>query len=280
MQPTSFSTKIAQAYHTSLNTVTTLPTVVYEKYFNLMKGAIEGLSRKGYRALAVTVGMVLTEPVSCAHAVWNSIFFRKDPSDKKEIHKPHVLLMHGALGDCYYMKEGIQYLKSRGFTVDIINTGFGEVNDDMRKQVNNKIMEIRTRHNCTIGDAPSAHKEFPKVHIIAHSMGGYLALASAFQNPNMQGDKVTLSSDLRASPYVGKIITLAMPFDAEERQLFATAYKLNDVYNINAKYDALMGHKKPALDPQHNSEVNAGHIGIVYNKEAFVRAADIILGKS
>ena len=55
--------------------------------------------------------------------------------------------------------------------------------------------------------------------------------------------------------------------------------KAHDLFNINAQFDALMGHKKCALIKElssHASEVNAGHIGIVFQHVTYERVLQFL----
>lgn len=241
---------------------------IYETYFYAMKGLVEGLSKRGYREIGVLAGMMLTETPAVLRALAYTIIFRKQPKWEPSEGAKHVLLMHGALGNCRYMHDLATYLEKRGIKVSVIDTGTGEASNEKWKQVFAKVVEIRESY--------LEKGVYPKIDIVAHSMGGYQGLFSMFANPEIKEGKVTNREELRPQGMVGKLITLAMPLDQEEADLLRRVDKLKDTYNINAKYDALMGHKTPALDPQHNSEVSAGHIGIIYNQEAFTQVADII----
>ena len=111
----------------------------------------------------------------------------------------------------------------------------------------------------------------PLVDLIAHSNGGNIALYSAFtencSSIDQQAD-LKFRSELQANPNIGKIITIALPSNQIETNWLREINKINDLYNINAKYDALMAYKECSLVkelPSHVQYVNAAHIGIVFD---------------
>jgi hypothetical protein len=117
----------------------------------------------------------------------------------------------------------------------------------------------------------------PLVDIIAHSNGGNLGLYSAFTEDCSYIDgegNLKFRSTPQANPHIGKVITIALPTNKMETNWIHDINKLDDLYNINATFDALMGHKKCALVEEHPSHVqyiDAGHIGIVFNPTTYNR---------
>ena len=129
---------------------------------------------------------------------------------------------------------------------------------------------------ATIVDDP------PLVDLIAHSNGGNIALYSVFTDHcssiDQQG-QLKFRSELQTNPNVGKLITIALPSDQIETEWLREMNKLDDLYNINAKYDALMAYKECSLVkelPSHVQIVDAGHIGIVFDQTMANRLLQIL----
>jgi len=145
---------------------------------------------------------------------------------------------------------------------------------------------IRISHgNETTGTATNSKSSnmIPLVDIVAHSNGGNVALYSAFTEDcsyiDEQGN-LKFRSALEANPHIGKVITVAFPSNQTETKWMHEINKTNDLFNVNAKYDALMGYKKCALVeelPAHVEYIDAGHIGIVFNRTAHNRILQFLL---
>ena len=118
------------------------------------------------------------------------------------------------------------------------------------------------------------------IDLVAHSNGGNLALASAFTEEcsfiDAQG-ALEFRGEPSAHPHVGKIITVALPTNRTELEWVRQINKENDLFNLNAQYDGLMGHKVCALDSQHHVTINAAHIGIVFQKNTHERLLELLL---
>ena len=76
-------------------------------------------------------------------------------------------------------------------------------------------------------------------------------------------------SELQTNPNTGKLITIALPSNQIERECLREMNNLDDLYDINAKYDALMAYKEYSLVkelPSHVQFVDAAHLGIVFDQ--------------
>jgi len=136
---------------------------------------------------------------------------------------------------------------------------------------------IRTNHEdetIRITTNSISSNIIPLVDIVAHSNGGNVALYSAFTEDCSYVDEqgnLKFRSALQANPYIGKLITVALPSNQTETNWMHEINKINDLFNVNAKYDALMAFKKCALNEEfsaHVEYIDAGHIGIVFNRAA------------
>ncbi len=200
--------------------------------------------------------MVLSETPTLIRAALYTVWYSKAPQsyglDESSVdtQKRHVLLMHGAAGNWRYMYDLSQYLTMRGIQVSVINTGGGEATEEKRALVARKIAEIRARYT---------KKDMlpPKIDLVAHSLGGYLALFSAVQGGKIIQGELQETTPVTSHPHIGKLITLAMPYNSAERQLLKKAGKIDETYNIIARYDALMGQKEIALAHKNRATVHA-----------------------
>jgi hypothetical protein len=123
----------------------------------------------------------------------------------------------------------------------------------------------------------------PLVDIVAHSNGANVALSSIFTEDcsciDEQGN-LKFRSTLKANPHIGKLITVALPSNQTETNWMREVKKIDDLFNINAKFDALMAYKKCALTeelPSHVDYIDAGHIGIVFNPVTHNRILQYLL---
>lgn len=163
---------------------------------------------------------------------------------------------------------------------------FGEQNLNTVSEETSTVKLIRTnRENETVSTTtdPTNSNAIPLVDIVAHSNGGNVALYSIFTEDcssiNGQGE-LQFRCTRQANPHIGKVITVALPSDQTETKWMREVKKINDLFNVNAKYDALMAYKKCAMVeefPSHVEYVDAGHIGIVYNRETSSRILQFLL---
>ena len=186
-----------------------------------------------------------------------------------------VLLLPGAAGSCEYLGDLATSLQRAGRSVFVIDVGSGITTPEHLNRVHTKIAEIQQLYQSRHGGAPQ------QVDLVAHSMGSNLALAATYtpeccsiedQNPDTLGDLKFIESVPKAiNPHIGKVITIANPTTAEEFESLISAGKPeNQIFNITAKYDALMGHKTRGLpNDSHFTEFSAGHIGIVFQPPVF-----------
>lgn len=248
---------------------------IYEVYFNAIDQSVRAVSRRGYRALAVTAGMILTEAPTLIRAGVYTAIYRKNVQQygidlaKVDSTCRHVLLLHGAAGSWHYMRDLTNFLRKEKIQVSIIDLGGGEATQEKRSLVISKIQQIRGRYS-------QLNMTAPKIDIVAHSLGGYLGLAATILGGTIKDGELQEDETIMANPHVGKLITLAMPYNAKECAMLKKADKIDETFNIIAQYDALMGTKEQALSKKNSYVADAGHIGIVYSQEAIGELAKIV----
>ena len=260
----------SSAIHTVL--IRSLGHVIYLTWFWVNQFLVNVVKRHLSPMLSVTLGMLLLEGHTLCKAAWYT--WKKYCRDPKEYgfdqfetvkhdHRP-VLLLHGAVGSWSYLGDLAVALQAANIPVFVINLGFGLPTEKTRRDVFEKIRAIRKF--C----AREGENGASLVDIVAHSNGGNLALYSAFTSEcsfiDEQGE-FRFRDVPQANGDIGKIITIALPCNAEEVHQMQQIGKENDLFNINAKYDALMSHKKCALVGalySHAVEISAGHVGIVF----------------
>ena len=233
-------------------------------------------------ALGVVYGMLILEGHTIIKAAWYTLkTYRKDSTahgfeefDFTEAQHRPVLLLHGAVGSWSYLGDLATALKAAHIPVFVINLGAGQPTEEARQKVTDKIKEI----NSVSGDG--------LVDIVAHSNGGNLALYSIFTRECSTIDErgvLEFRDAPEANPQIGKVITIALPSDEEEVDWMRQINKVHDLFNINAQFDALMGHKQCALVKElssHGTEVNAGHIGIVFQRVTYERVLQFLFEKT
>lgn len=256
-----------------METASTISATIYTLYFKAVKCFVEALSAMHLRPVGVSLGMLFSEFSTLAKASYYHLFRYTKVAQEYGLNqviqdRPPVLLLHGAAGSWSYLHDLAQSLKAEGFSVFVMSLGSPHPTEEKREIILQKIEEIRDLYEVA-----------PQVDLVAHSMGGYLALYSTLSQASTtiddeKGEIVcTQDQPLQIDERIGRVVTLAMPYDAKERDLLVQAGKVADVYNVLAEYDALMGHKACALDEEHAQVVNAGHIGIVFQQEAHQAAA-------
>lgn len=259
----------SSAVHTLL--MRSLGHGIYLIWFWVNQLLVDIVKRHISPMLSVTLGMLLLEGHTLCKAAWFT--WRKYRRDPKEYGLDQfetvdrecrpVLLLHGAVGSWAYLGDLAVALKRANIPVFVINLGFGLPTDEMRRRVFDKIQTIKTVN--------------PLVDIVAHSNGGNLALCCAFTSECSFIDstgKLKFRDVPQANADIGKIITIALPSNAEEVHQMQQIGKENDLFNINAKYDALMSYKKCALVgalSSHAAEISAAHVGIVFQPKTYER---------
>ena len=254
---------------------------IYEVWFSVMKRIVEFFNRQISPALGATFGLIALEGHTLVRAGWHTFKKYRNPAEtygfnsinpNAQIGSRPVLLIHGAAGSWNYMGDLATSLRSRNISVFVIDLGTGQPTDAKRQAILEKITTIQELYRTQFNTPDTI-----PVDLVSHSMGGNVAVASAFSTENSsfnnEGD-LTFTSNPIANPNIGKIVTLALPSNATEVNWFRQAAKVDDLFNINAKYDALMGHKRCAVE--NPVEIDAGHIGIVYQAPAQEAVANIL----
>lgn len=237
---------------------------LYLIWFYIQKCIVDLLKNYVSSTVGLTYGMILLEAHTLCKAAWYTIYkYRRNPLTYgfNTIHSEHrpVLLLHGAVGSWSYLGDLATSLQQANISVFVLNHGFGLPTDEIRRKVLEKIDEIRRLTNNR-----------SSIDLVAHSNGGNLAFCSAFTEQcsfiDHQG-KLQFRDEPKANPFIGKIITVALPTNEKEFELMCRIGKENDLFNINAQYDGLMSHKNCALSQHYRRDVNAAHVGIVFQKD-------------
>jgi esterase/lipase len=234
--------------------------------------------------LSITLGMLLLEGHTLCKAAWYT--WKKYRGDPKEYGLDQwqtvdrecrpVLLLHGAVGSWAYLGDLAVALRRANIPVFVINHGFGLPTDETRRRVFENIQAIRNTYK---GQNETAS---PLVDIVAHSNGGNLALDCAFTTECSSIDStgaLKFRDVPQANADIGRIITIALPSNAEEVHQMQQIGKEKDLFNINAKYDALMSHKKCALVgalASHAAEISAAHVGIVFQPTTYEQVIEYL----
>jgi hypothetical protein len=244
----------------------------YELYFNGVRGFVNFLSKKGLRALGSTIGMIALEGFTLIKTFYKMIQYNKDPISygfnqlsNEHLEKKPIILIHGAAGNYRYMGDFAKALLKEKRPVFVINLGLGAPNEEKRAVLQSEILKIQNQYLKTF------NKE-TKVDVVAHSMGGLVALSSMFTNDTSfidQGGEVfeKESTELKSFDAINRLVTIAMPLDTREIELLKKTKKDQQVFSILAKYEELMDMKKSAINEENTTTLDSAHIGIVYNQD-------------
>ncbi|CAF3427264.1 unnamed protein product [Rotaria socialis] len=154
-------------------------------------------------------------------------------------HRP-VLLLHGAVDAWSYLGDLAAVLKTTNIPAFVINLGFGLPTEETP-------LYSAFTQDCSYIDRESNLK---------------------------------FRSTPEANPLIGKVIAIALPSNLTETNWMREINKLDDLFNVNAKYDAIMDHKKCALAeelPWSVEYIDAGHIGIVFNRSTYSQVLQFLL---
>ena len=254
---------------------TNLSQRVYQAWFGAMNWC-GNRARPVSPALSAVMSMLTLEGHTLARTVWATwVKYRGAPEkfgldtfrDEDRGHSP-VLLLHGAAGSWHYLGDLAMRLQRQGRSVHVLTLGAGGPTEEKRARVLEKVAQIRTAYLTRFGE------EAPAVDLVAHSMGGNIALHSTFSTETTRVDakgNLQATAPPTANPHIGKLITVALPTDAKELGWLRTAGKAGQVFNVIAQYDAIMGWKKSAVAeecPLQAETVSAGHVGIVFQEAA------------
>lgn len=259
--------------------VVLLCRLLYFIWYQLNKFVVDILQKHVSFAAGALFGTLVFEGYTIGKAAWYTwAKYRADPSTyglnqwrTEERDRRPVLLLHGAAGSWSYLGDLAVALRRANVPIFVLNLGMGQVSNEMRKKVYNQIEEIRSSYPRSTTNGQDGGNRLPLVDIVAHSNGGNIALDSAFTETCSYIDEQGLlqfRSAPKVNPSVGKIITVALPSNAEETKWIRDAGKTSDLYNINARFDVLMAYKRCALAEERPSQVqsvDAAHIGIVFD---------------
>lgn len=256
-----------------MRATSTIRLKVYETYIGAIKFLVDAIRKYISSNLAGVTGMLLSEP----HVIIKSIYqtYRKKPIEEQDeiflrtnnCTRP-VLLLPGAIKDTRYLSEFTESLKKEQLKVFTLVTTGDNAKD--KQAILNKIEEICQK--CVVD----------RVDLVGHSIGSQLAVYSAFTDETVQ---INEQGELQAregmkptiDERIGKIVKIAYPSDQNELHLVQQADKENCLYNINAKYDVLMGHKPCAIKQTYNvNNYPCGHIGAAYDKQVSARVGHIL----
>jgi hypothetical protein len=292
---------------TTLKILRCLIQLIYLAWFTLNRCLVDLLKKHVSPFLGLCYGMLALEGHTLCKAAWYTIkTYRKKPytygfdcfNGKPNGAHP-VLLLHGAVGSWSYLGDLAMTLKTANIPVFVMNLGFGLPTDEMRANVFNKINDIRKAYvdvqlnysaekisdSTMITPNSLSSNEIPLVDIVAHSNGGNLALYSAFTADCSyidENNELKFRDVPRAHAHVGKIITIALPSNTDEVDWMRQVNKSDHLYNINAKYDALMGHKTCALTEElctNATNIDAAHIGIAFQLSTYQQVIEYLLHK-
>ncbi|CAF3461186.1 unnamed protein product [Rotaria sp. Silwood1] len=168
-------------------------------------------------------------------------------------------------------------------------THCGQIDQESLGTMHNEISTMKLQRtwqenkNIRITTNTTSSNTIPLVDIVAHSIGGNLALYSAFTQDcsyiDVQGN-LKFRSAPQPNLHVGKIITVALPSNQIEINCMREINKLDNLFNVNAEFDALMAYKKCALAetlPSNVKYIDAGHIGIVFNRSTYSYVLQFLL---
>ncbi len=267
-------------YPSSAKSVTTLSEKVYTIYFQAVKNFIDLTTRMHARPFGLVAGTLLLEFAPAMKSTIRRLCYHKEPTHygfnqftPEHQGKSPAILLHGRMGKWQDVAALAEELKKAHIPVFLLNVKRSEcISEQERTNINNEITRIQNLYTATF------QEQAPAVDLIGHSFGGDLSFSTSFsidsttiddsQPEILRRDRFQImeGKNPTANPLVGKVITIGMPSDAKEVAWAKAAGTAHQLYNVVAKYDAIVRDKVSALGdefPQNVLEVNAGHLGIL-----------------
>jgi hypothetical protein len=265
----------------------------YKAYFSFFKGWIDLSTYLKFRGFGLASGTIFLELNSALKAVRRRLKYLKDPIhyglnqfNHEHQGKHPVILIHGRMGkwtDLMGLARRLQNAQIPVFLLTLQNSTYPSEAD--RTQINELVKEIRIQYFNRFNEAP------PRVDLVGHSLGGDMALYTAFavdcsyieeKDFLTRGDlQLIKGKQPELNPFIRKVITVGMPSSSQELEWIKATGKERDLFNVVAKFDAVIGHKKSALSdlrPNHVFFVNSGHLGIL-NSNTYQQVMHWLLAK-
>ncbi len=258
---------------------------IYDLHFRSVKRLIDYTARIKYRPVGLVLGTLLLEFGPSLRSAARRLRYRRPPHyygfdllRPEHRHKSPVLLLHGSMGKWSDVAALGHALKQAGIPVFVMNFLHAHnASEAERKRIYEKIEQIQLLYKETFNIDP------PRVDLIGHSLGGMMALYCSF-TPECcyidESDPTTLRRDRLVMkegqtptryPHIGKVITIGMPSNVLEVRWVLEAGNEQQLFNILAQYDAIIGDMEWSLKstvPMNTFELNKGHLGVL-SKAAF-----------
>ncbi len=255
---------------------------LYEVHYSLVKNFIHLATFCNCRPIGLAIGTLALELSSALCMVGRRLRYSKQPKHYGINHfrashkgKNPVILLHGRMSHWVDLMDLALSIKFANIPVFFISLQNQHPTESDRHRINEEVEKIQNLYR------EEFNEDCPLIDIVGHSLGGDMALYSAFA-PGcsiIERGNLKFMSEPQPNPPIGRIITLGMPTNSLEIDWIWAAGKKREIFNIVAKFDAIMGSKECALihkKPKQVLEIDTGHLGIL-NMATYIQVMQWLL---
>lgn len=239
---------------------------LYQIHFNAIKKFIDWTTYWNCRPVGLAIGTLALELSTALCFIGRRLTYYKKPLQyginhfkSSHLGKHPVILIHGRMSRWADLMDLALSIKSANLPVFVVSLDNQTPSEDDRLHIHQEIKTIQTLYFEKFG------QKCPPIDIVGHSLGGDMALYSAFTPccSIIECGSLKFTENPKCDPSVGRIITLGMPTGSHEVDWISAAGKKDDIFNVVAKFDAVMGNKESALTSKQIFEIEAGHLGLL-----------------
>lgn len=243
-----------------------LKSKLYQFHFTVIKKFINWATYWNCRPVGLAIGTLALELSTALCVLGRRLTYNKKPlhygiNHFKTSHKGKhpVILIHGRMSRWADLMDLALSIKSANLPVFVVSLENQTPSEKDRQHIHQEIKQIQRLYYEEFGEL------CPPIDIVGHSLGGDMALYSAFTPccSVIERGNLKFTENPKCSPFVGRIITLGMPTSSNEMDWISAAGKKDDIFNVIAKFDAVMGNKVSALMHKQIFEIDAGHLGLL-----------------
>lgn len=254
-------------------------TTPFDLYFRFNKWVIKKAEACGMRIMGLVISTLFLEGISSFKATIRRIQYRKDPIyygfnqiKPEHVGKSPIIILHGIMGKWTDLAPLAKKFKEKNIPVFALNL----LNPNMPNEIDRQRIHDEAKRIQDLYRKVFPGKETPLIDLVGHSNGGAMAVTAIFTSESTMIKNLIEKRDWRIcgrgdkepekNLVIGRVFSLAQPTPPQVIRAAEKIGKVQDLYNINAKYDAIVGEEECGLSqvmPSHVVEMNTGHLGIL-----------------